>query len=142
MSLHMQRVQIWCGEMSDRLGAAAGKLEHLTRAGAQPGLVFSRAHPTDPDKGILYVAAITGPEQMQAAREVGLGPALDAAMLQVHGPVRPGIAVEVMSRLAVAGLCLRAMTLCIDGKAFDAYLAFDDADTATLAIQVLATLEQ
>jgi hypothetical protein len=142
MPLRIQREQVWSGEVADRLGAAAAKLEHLAQAGARPGLVFAYPHPASPEKAILYVAPITGPEQMQAAREVGLGPALDVAMLHLHGESRPGVGLEVMSKLAVAGLCLRGMALGTSASLLDAYLAFDSADTAALAVQVLATLEQ
>jgi hypothetical protein len=141
MPLRIQREQVWSVEIADRLGSAAAKLEHLGRVGARPRLVFTYPHPTSPEKGILYVAPITGPEQMQAAREVGLGPALDVAMLHIQGEPRPGIDLEVMSRLAVAGLCLRGMALSTTAEGLDAYLAFDSADTAALAVQVLATLE-
>ena len=142
MALQIQRVQAWCGEIADRLGTAAGKLEHLARAGARLEFACTLPHPRDADKGVLYLAPVTGPEQMQAAREAGLGPALDLAMLHVHGPPRPDLGIDLMSRLAVAGLYLRGMAVYASADAFSAYLAFDSADAATQAVQVLATLEQ
>jgi len=141
MALGIERVQVWSGAMADLLGIGAGKLDYLARAGVQLKFVCGAPHPANPERGILYLAPITGPEQMQAARDAGLGPALDLAMLHVHGPARPGIGLEVMSRLAVAGLCLRGMALATDRERFDAYLAFDSADTAALAVQVLASLD-
>jgi hypothetical protein len=142
MPLQIQRIQAWSGTMADRLGAAAATLEHLARAGARLEFVCTRPHPTDPDKGVLHVAPVSGPEQMQAARDVGLGPALDLAMLHVQGEPRPGVALELMSRLAVAGLYLHGLAVSTSATSFDAYLAFDNADLATQAVQVLATLEQ
>jgi hypothetical protein len=141
MALAIERVQVWSGEMADLLGIGAGKLDHLAGAGVQLKFVCGCPHPANPERGILYLAPITGPEQMQAARDVGLGPALDVAMLHAHGQARPGVGLEVMSRLAVAGLHLRGMALSADTDRFDAYLAFDSADTAALAVQVLASLE-
>jgi hypothetical protein len=141
MALGIERVQVWSGEMADLLGVAAGKLAHLAAAGVKLAYIGSGPHPTSRERGILYVAPITGAEQMQAARDVGLGPALDLAMLHIHGGTRPGVSVEVMSRLAVAGLYLCGMALASDSERFDAYLVFESADMAALAVQVLASLE-
>src|SRR5436190_18975701 len=72
MALDIRRVQVWSGEISDRPGAAAAKLEHLARAGADLECVFTRPHPTRPEGGLLYLAPIAGPEQTQAARAADL----------------------------------------------------------------------
>jgi hypothetical protein len=141
MGLEIRRIQVWSAETPDRPGAAAAKLELLARAGADLEFVFTRPHPAKPDTSILFLAPITGPEQIKAAREVGLAPALDVAMLCVSGANKPGIGYELMSHLAVAGLNLRGLSISAVGSRFAAYLAFDSADVATLALQVLATLE-
>jgi hypothetical protein len=141
MTLEIHRVQVWSGEISDRPGAAAAKLELLARAGADLEFVFTRPHPSKPDSGILFLAPITGPEQTAAARAAGLGPASDTAMLCVEGANRPGIGCELMSRLAVAGTNLRGLSISAVSGRFAAYLAFDNPDVATQALQVLATLE-
>ncbi len=141
MGLQIRRVQVWSGDIPDRPGAAAGKLELLARAGADLEFVFSRAHPARPDTGILFLAPIRGPEQIEAARAAGLGPALDMAMLCIEGKNRAGVGFDLMSRLAVAGINLRGLALSTLGDRFVAYLAFDRPDTATLALQVLATLD-
>src|SRR5262249_32977392 len=121
-------------------GAAAAKLERLARAGANLEFVFTRPHPKMPETSIIFLAPVVGPEQMQAAREAELAPALDVAMLCVEGEDRPGMGYEIMSRLAVAGIDLRGLSLSCVSHRFAAYLAFDNADTATLATQILATL--
>jgi hypothetical protein len=74
------------------------------------------------------------------AREVGLAPASDVAMLAVTGDNRTGIGYELMSQLAVAGINLRGLSISALGDRFAAYLAFDNADTATLALRLLANL--
>jgi hypothetical protein len=141
MTLEIQRVQVWSGELPDRPGAAAGMLEHLARAGADLDFVFTRSHPSKPGYGILFLAPIRGPEQVQAARAAGLGPALDVAMLCVRGDNRPGVGYQLMSCLAVAGINLRGLSISLVDGRFAAHLLLDDADAATLAVQVLATLE-
>jgi hypothetical protein len=142
MALQIRKVQVWSGEIPDRPGAAAAKLEWLARAGADLEYVFTRPHPNKPDTGILFLAPITGNEQIQVARAAGLGPAVDVAMLRVEGKNRPGIGYELMSRLAVAGINLRGLSISVAENRFSAYLAFDNADIATLALQLLATLEE
>jgi hypothetical protein len=141
MTLEIHRIQVWSAEIPDRPGAAAAKLEYLARAGADLEFVFTRPNRAKPDNAILFLAPISGPEQVEAARAAGLGPALDVAMLRVLGDNRVGIGYELMSRLAVAGINLRGLSVSAVAGRFAAYLAFDDADTATLAVQVLATLE-
>jgi hypothetical protein len=141
MALQIRKVQVWSAELPDRPGAAAAKLELLAQAGADLEFAFTRPLPHKPDIVALFLAPISGPEQIQAARSAGLGPALDVAMLCVEGDNRPGIGFAVMSRLAVAGINLRGLSISAVGQRFAAYLAFDNADTAALAVQVLATLE-
>jgi hypothetical protein len=61
-------------------------------------------------------------------------------MLCVEGTNRPGIGYEIMSLLAVANLDLRGFSISAVGDRFAAYLAFDNADVVTQAVQILATL--
>jgi len=141
MALQIHKVQVWSGEIPDRPGAAAAKLELLARASADLEFIFTRPHPTKPDTSNIFLAPISGPEQIQAARSANLGPALDVAMLCVEGENRPGIGFELMSHLAVAGINLRGLSVSAVGKRFAAYLAFDNPDIATQALQLLATID-
>jgi hypothetical protein len=141
MTLQIRRIQAWCGEIPDRPGAAAGKLANLDEAGAELEFIFTRPNRNKPDQSVLFLAPITGPQQMEAARKAGLGPALDVAMLCVEGDTRPGISYDIMAKLAIAGINLRGLSLSCIGKRFAAYLAFDSVDTMTMAIQILATID-
>lgn len=141
MPLVIRRIQAWCGEIPDRPGAAAGKLAYLNEAGADLEFIFTRPNPTKIDTSVLFVAPITGEEQMAAARKAGLGPALDVAMLCVEGDTRPGISYDIMSKLAIAGINLRGLSVSCVGQRFAAYLAFDNVDTLTMAVQILATMD-
>ena len=138
MAFHMHKVQVWSGEIPDRPGAAAAKLELLARSGANLEFVFTRPQRHNPEGSVIFLAPISGPEQIQAARAAGLAPALDIAMLCVEGDNRPGSGYEIMSRLAVAVLNLRGLSISSLGERFAAFLAFDNADVATMAVQVLA----
>lgn len=141
MALNIRRIQAWSGEISDRPGAAAGKLANLARSGAELEFVFTRPNPNKPGAGVIVLAPITGQDQMQAAREAGLGPALDVAMLVVEGDQRPGVSYNLMSCLAIAGINLRGISLSSVGRRFVAYLAFDSVDVANMAVQVLVKLQ-
>jgi hypothetical protein len=141
MPLSIRRIQAWCGEIPDRPGAAAGKLAYLNEAGAELEFIFTRPNPNKPDVSVIFLAPITGEEQMAAARKAGLGPALDVAMLCVEADTRPGISYDIMSKLAIAGINLRGLSVSCVGKRFAAYLAFDNLDTLTMAVQILATMD-
>ena len=79
--------------------------------------------------------------RLRQSDQPGLGPALDVAMLCVEGDTRPGINNDIMAKLAIAGINLRGLSVSCIGKRFAAYLAFDDVDTLTMAIQILATID-
>lgn len=141
MALSIRRTQAWSGEIPDRPGAAAGKLEYLAHAGAELEFVFTRPNPNKPDTSVIFLAPITGQEQIQAARAAGLGPALDVAMVVVEGDQRPGVSYDLMARLAIAGINLRGISISSVGRRFVAYLAFDNVDVATQAVQILVTMD-
>jgi hypothetical protein len=140
MAFNMYKVQVWSGEISERPGVAAAKLERLAEAGADLAFIFTRPKPGEPETSLIFLAPISGPEQIQAAQDVGLAPARDIAMLCVEGDNRLGIGYQIMSHLAVAGINLRGLSISAVGKRFVAYLAFDNSDLATLATQLLASL--
>jgi hypothetical protein len=137
---HISRVEVWSGDIPDRAGAAAAVLEVLSRAGADLKFLFTRPHPTRPEASVMILAPIIGPEQTQAARSVGLEPAPDIPMLCVEGDNIPGIGSQVMGWLAVAGVNLRGLSISAVGDRFVAYLAFDSPQSATRALQVLASM--
>lgn len=140
MALRIHRVQVWSGNIPDKPGSAAAMLELLNCAGADLEYLMTRPHPSKPDAVILFLAPVEGPSQTEAARSAGLAPARDVAMLCVEAENRPGIGLQVMTSLAVAGINLRGLSISSLGDRMAAYLAFDSEDSARLAVQVLATL--
>jgi hypothetical protein len=141
MALAMHKIQVWSADMPDRVGAAAAKLETLARAGANLEFVFTRPSPNNPGNTAVFLAPISTPEQIEAAQSAGFSPATGHTMLCVEGKNRPGIGFDLMSRLAVAGLPLQGLSISSLGDRFAAHIAFDNADSVTQAIQVLATLD-
>lgn len=140
MGFKVEKVQVWSGQVSDRPGEAAGKLEILARAGADLEFVFTKPQKNDPEASILFLAPIKGEEQAQAARSVGLAPEVDIVMLCVEGDDRPGLGCDLMSALAVANINLRGLSISAVGDRFAAYLAFDSPESARMARQVLANM--
>jgi hypothetical protein len=140
MSFRMNKVQVWSAEIPDRPGAAAGKLELLARAGADLEYIFTQPAPGKPENTVIFLAPINGPDQLEAAKMAGLTPTSDVIMLRVEGDNQAGLGYQLMYCLAVAGINLRGLSVSTVGQRFAAYLAFDNADAATQAIQVLATL--
>ena len=140
MAFRMHKVQVWSAEIPDRPGAAAAKLELLARAGADLEFVFTRPVPERPDCVTMFLAPIQGEQQHQAAQLAGLAPARDISMLCVEGRNRSGLGYDLMSRLAIAGVNLRGLSISAVGDRFAAYLAFDNPDAVTTAVQLLAGL--
>jgi hypothetical protein len=89
---------------------------------------------------MIFLGPVRGPEQTEAATAAGLAPARDLTMLCVEGDNRPGLGYEIMHLLAVGGINLRGLSISALGDRMAAYLAFDSADSAAQAIQLLATL--
>ena len=140
MAFRMRKIEVWAGELSDQPGAAAAKLELLARSGADLEFVFTRPQRHRPDNLVLFLAPIQGPEQVLAAQAVGLAPAEDVTMLCVEGDNRPGLGYELVSRLAGSGVNLQGLSMASVGDRFAAYLAFDTADLATLALYILSVI--
>jgi hypothetical protein len=136
----MHKVQVWSAEIPDRPGAAAAKLELLARAGADLEFIFTRPLPGNSANTTIFLAPISGPEQMQAAQMGGLAPARDMTMLCVEGENKPGLGYQLMYQLAVAGVNVRGLSISAVGDRFAAYIALDSPDAATQVIQLLANV--
>src|SRR5213596_3780893 len=77
MSFKFDQIHLWSGEVADTAGGVAAKLAFLAQAGANLEYVYTKRLPDKPGAGILYVAPVTGPTQVRAARSAGLAEAHD-----------------------------------------------------------------
>jgi len=68
MSFKWDRVHVWSCEVTDESGSVAAKLAHLAQADANLEYIFTKRLANKPGTGILYVAPVTGPAQMRAAK--------------------------------------------------------------------------
>src|SRR5947209_15258767 len=95
MGFKLDRVHVWSGEVMDRAGGAANALSVLAQAGANLEYIYTRRQPITPGTGILYVAPVTGPAQVRAARSVGLVEVQAPVVMRVEG----GNQAELVHRL-------------------------------------------
>ena len=100
MSFKLDRVHVWAGEVADQAGGVAAKLSLLAQAGANLEFIYTRRLPEKPGAGVLYVAPITGPLQVRAARSAGLNEADTPVVLRVEGDNQAGLAHRVTQQWA------------------------------------------
>ena len=137
MAYTVNKVEMWTGEIDDRVGGLAEKLEALADAGADLEVVVARRQPHRPGKGVVFVGPLTGAKVQKAAEAAGLTKARDLVALRVEGPNKPGECSRLARRLADAGLNLRGLTATVLGNKFALSLGFDSDADATKAAGVL-----
>ena len=138
MRFKMDRVHVWSGEVADQVGATASKLAFLAQAGANLEYVFTKRLADKPGRGVLYVAPVTGPSQVRAAREAGLTETFTPVVHRLEGDNQAGLAHRVTQQWAVAGINLQGLTMAVLENRFVGYVAFDTVDDANRAAQILA----
>lgn len=140
MGFKLDRVHVWSGEIEDRAGGAAQKLAALAQAEANLEFVYTRRKPETPGRGLLYVAPITGANQVRAAKAAGLAETQDPVVMRVEGDNQAGLAHRVTQQWALAGINLHGMMLSVLANKFVGYVTFDSVNDANKAAQILADL--
>ena len=137
MGFKLDRVHVWSGEVADQAGGVAMKLSLLAQAGANLEYVYTRRVPEKPGTGILYVAPITGPLQVRAAKAAGLTETNDPIVLRVEGDNAAGLTHRVTQQWAMAGLSLQGLMMAAINGRFVGYVAFDTVADANRAAAIL-----
>lgn len=140
MGFKLDRVHVWSCEVPDRAGGMAGKLAPLAEAGANLEFIFTRRQPSRPGTGILYIAPVTGPSAVRAARAAGLAEVQNPVVLRVEGDNQAGLAHRLSQHWAAAEINLQGLTISVLGSKFVGYAAFDNSDDANRAAQILADI--
>ena len=138
MSLTIEKVDVWAGEIQDRAGGLASKLQPLAEAGADLSFLIARRQADKPGTGIVYLGGIKGAKQTKAALAAGLTKTGDLGCLRITAPNKPGIAGELIGRISAAGINLRGASASAVGKQCVLLLSFDspaDRDTAGKAVK-------
>src|SRR5438309_1606399 len=140
MGFKLERVHIWSGEIVDKAGGMSSKLAPLAEAGANLEYIATRRLPERPGAGIIYVAPVTGPAQVRAARLAGLAETHDTVVLRVEGDNEAGLGFRLTQQWATAGINLQGLTMAVLGNKFVGFAAFDTVADANRAAQILADL--
>jgi hypothetical protein len=140
MGFKLDRIHLWSVEVPDKPGGAAGKLAALAQAGANLEFVLTSRRPEQPGGGVLYVAPLTGPAPVRAAKAAGFAEASDPVLLRVEGDNQAGLAHKLTQHWALAGINLQELTMAVLGGKFVGFAAFDSVADANKAAQILADL--
>ena len=129
MAIEITEVEVWAGDIVDRAGGLAEKLEAVSKAGADLEFVIARRQPDKPGTGVVFLAPLEGAGQVRAAKDAGLSPAETMHSLRVEAADRPGLGARITRAVADAGVNMRGLSACAFGRQCIMYLAFDsDAD--------------
>src|SRR5207244_13512974 len=140
MGFKLERVHIWSGEIADKVGGMGSKLAALAQAGTNLQYISTRRQPDRPGTGILYVAPVTGPAQVRAARQAGLAETHETVVLRVEGDNEAGLGFRLTQQWATAGISLQSLTMAVLGNKFVVFAAFDNVTDAIRADTILAAL--
>lgn len=140
MGFKLDRVHVWSCEVADQAGGVAAKLSILAQAHTNLEYIYTRRQPEKPGTGILYVAPITGPLQVRAAKSAGLAESNNPIVLRVEGDNLAGLGHRVTQEWALAGLSFQSMTMAVLGNNFVGYVAFDTVTDANRAAAILSDL--
>jgi hypothetical protein len=142
MAYTVSKVDVWSGEIADRAGGLAAKLEPLAKARVDLSFVIARREPHRPGSGVVFLGGVSGTKGTKAAADAGLAKTTDLAALRVEAPNKPGDCHRLVSQLADAGLNLRGLSASVCGKKYILVLAFDSQDDAAKAAQVIRAMNK
>jgi hypothetical protein len=137
MPYDVTKLDVWIGEIDDKVGGLASKLEPLAEAAVDLQFLVARRQPHVPGRGVVFLSGISGAKGTNAATAAGLAKASDLVSLCVEGPNKAGAAYQITRRLADAGINLRGVSAGVMGKKFQLFLGFDNADAADKAAHLL-----
>jgi len=140
MSFRLDRVHVWSCEVPDEAGGVAARLHALAEAGANLQYVGTRRQPDKPGTGVLYIAPVQGPEQVRAAKAVGLREVFSPVVIKVEGDNRAGLAARLTREWALADISFSGLTMTMLDSKFIGYAAFDNAADANRAATILAQI--
>lgn len=140
MSFKLDRVHVWSGEVADQAGGVSAKLALLAQTGTNLEYIYTHRLPSKPGIGVLYVAPVTGPLAVRAAKAAGLHEANHPIVLRVEGDNAAGLAHRLTHQWAVEGLSLHGLMMSVLGDKFVGYVSFDTVADANRAAAILGDL--
>ena len=137
MPYSVTKVEMWTGEISDRVGGLNAVLQAVAAAGGDLQTVVARRQPHLPGKGSVFLGPIKGAKSQRAATAAGLSRATDLFVLRVEALNRAGDCARVTGLLADAGINLRGLTANVCGGKYVLALGFDTEAAAAQAAKLL-----
>ncbi len=135
MSYTVRKIEVWAGDVVNRTGMLARVLEALSQAGAELEFLVSRR--VTESTARIFVAPLKGKKQKQAARDVGLVPAVGMHAIRIDGPDRAGLGARIARCIAAAGTNIRGASSATIGRKNVFYLAFKTEEEAAQAAKVV-----
>lgn len=139
MAFEINRVDVWAGDVDDRPGGLARKLESVMRSGADLDFMIVRRKPEKSGEAVLFLAPLVGDKQTEAATDGGMHKAAGLHTIRLEGPNRPGLAAGISETVAKAGISMRGLSAAAIGGRCVFYLAFETDEDAVAATQVLTS---
>jgi hypothetical protein len=137
MAVEISKVDVWAGEIADRVGGLAEKFEAVAGAGANLEFVIARRSPEKPGTGIMFMAPIKGAKEATAAERAGLSKATNLHSLRLEAADKPGLGAKITRAVAEAGVSMRGLSAAAIGNRCVVYFAFDSEDDARKASDML-----
>ncbi len=137
MTLTVDKVDVWAGEILDHIGGLAAKLQPLADGGVDLSFLIARRQPDKPGSGIVYLGGIQGAKQTKAALAAGMTKAADMGCLRVEAPNKPGAAAQLIGKVGAAGINLRGASASAVGKKCVLLLSFDSLGDRDNAMKLL-----
>jgi len=137
MAYSVKKVDVWAGEIADRPGGLAEKIQSLSNARANLEFLIARRAADKPGTGVVFVTPIKGAKQKSAAQGTGFATTDSLHSVRVEGPDKAGLGAKMTKAIADAGINLRGLSAAALGRRSVSYLAFDSAADADSAVSLL-----
>lgn len=137
MAVEISKVDVWSGEIKDRCGGLAEKIEAVAEAGANLEFVIARRAPDKPGSGLVFMAPLRGAAQIEAAKAAGLAKDPKVYTLRLEAPNRLRLGAKITRAVADAGINMRGLSGTALGRRCAIYLAFDSSVHAEKARRAL-----
>lgn len=136
MLYDISRTDVWVGEIEDRPGALAEKLETLANSGANLEFIVLRRDYEKPATTVVFVSPLRG----AAANEAGLSKATTMFTLRVEGPHIPGLGARIARAIGDEDINMRGLTGASVGERSVIYIGFERIGDVDRAVRVLNKL--
>ncbi len=137
MAYQITKEDVWSGEVVDRPGGLANKLESFRNAGVDLGFMIARRALAKPGSTVVFLSSLNGPDAEHAVEQQGFRKWTTATSLRIEGRDRPGLGFQIARTMGVAGVNMRRISAVRLSGQVAFHIALDsgaDADKAKTAL--------